>query len=562
MYIGEADSQEPYAVFMLDATNAFNKLNRPQALARARKLWPSGCLYSYNSYRGPVTLLLRSADTHRSKWIEAQTGVTQGCGLAGQLFSLGIKPLLDSLQPAAAPLPRAAGLGGDEVDEDEPASAAAARKRLLAQTPAAVARQKHDLGRHVAMGYADDIQGAGKVSACVRLVRTAQKEGPAFGIELNVPKCKLLVDPANVQATERVVAESRLALKVVTSARSLGAVIGPLAAREAYLAEMVAAKADDVRKVAAVAPNNPHAVYYVHTVALQPTWTFVQRVVKCEDAAATYAPLEQAIRTTTIPRVTGWGLVLPADREMLALPVRNGGMAIGNPVETSVAHYAASDAATAVLQVLQMEGSKLEPELVDAHNKRFGEVTGKCKQERRAAQAKKAEALGRGLAQARAAAAAPVSGAGVAVAAGEAGGVAAGAGSCWGGGGGQRRWAAASECRSGTARTGCRCSGTSQRSGGGGSCGRCGWRGGQRGWGAASRCCTGPTRGRARWGAGRTATGTRSGSPWRGPQARTQQGAPEQDRRVADHRAQRVHGLLPQQARVSRRRGGALQRKP
>ena len=54
MYIGEADSQEPYAVFMLDATNAFNKLNRPQALARARKLWPSGCLYSYNSYRGPV----------------------------------------------------------------------------------------------------------------------------------------------------------------------------------------------------------------------------------------------------------------------------------------------------------------------------------------------------------------------------------------------------------------------------------------------------------------------------------------------------------------------------
>ena len=233
-------------------------------------------------------------------------------------------------------------------------------------------------------------------------MRTAQEEGPAFGIVLNEAKCKLVVDPANVHVTERMVAGTQL--KVVTSARSLGALIGPPAAREAYLAELVATKADDVRKVAAAAPNNPHAVYYVHTVALQPTWTFAQRVVKCEDAAATYGPLEQAIRTATIPRVTGWGLLLPADREMLALPVRNGGMAIGNPTETAAAHYAASDAATAVLQVLQMEGAKLEPELIDAHNKSFGKVTGKCKNERHEAQAKKAEALGRGPAQASAAA--------------------------------------------------------------------------------------------------------------------------------------------------------------
>ena len=90
---------------MLDATNAFNNVNRPQALARARKLWPSGCLYSYNSYRGPIPLLERSSDTHCSKWMEAQNGVTQGCGLAGQLFSLAIKSLIDTLQPEAKSAP-------------------------------------------------------------------------------------------------------------------------------------------------------------------------------------------------------------------------------------------------------------------------------------------------------------------------------------------------------------------------------------------------------------------------------------------------------------------------
>ena len=84
-------------------------------------------------------------------------------------------------------------------------------------------------------------------------------EGPAFGIVLNEAKCKLVVDPANVQAAKRMVAGTQL--KVVTSARSLGALIAPPEARQAYLSGLVAAKADDVRKVAAVAPHNPHAVY-------------------------------------------------------------------------------------------------------------------------------------------------------------------------------------------------------------------------------------------------------------------------------------------------------------
>jgi len=52
-------------------------------------------------------------------------------------------------------------------------------------------------------------------------------------------------------------------------------------------------------------------------------------------------------------------------------------------------------------------GNKLEPELVDAHNKRFGEVTSKCNyHERREAQQNKAEGLGRGPVQASAAGAA------------------------------------------------------------------------------------------------------------------------------------------------------------
>ena len=91
------ESDDTDAVLLIDASNAFNALNRAAALHNIRILCPIIAIYAINTYRQPARLFVI-----RWKEIVSAEGTTQGDPLAMGLYALRVQPLITSLQAASS----------------------------------------------------------------------------------------------------------------------------------------------------------------------------------------------------------------------------------------------------------------------------------------------------------------------------------------------------------------------------------------------------------------------------------------------------------------------------
>ncbi|XP_068691630.1 uncharacterized protein [Montipora foliosa] len=89
--IFEADDTD--AVLLIDASNAFNALNRAVTLHNIRIFCPVTAAYAINTYRHSARLFITSG-----KEITSAEGTTQGDPLAMTLYALSIHQLITSLQ--------------------------------------------------------------------------------------------------------------------------------------------------------------------------------------------------------------------------------------------------------------------------------------------------------------------------------------------------------------------------------------------------------------------------------------------------------------------------------
>ena len=87
------NSDDTDAVLLIDASNAFNALNRAAALHNIRILCPIIAIYAINTYTQPVRLFVIGG-----KEIMSAEGTTQGDPLDMGLYALSIQPLITSLQ--------------------------------------------------------------------------------------------------------------------------------------------------------------------------------------------------------------------------------------------------------------------------------------------------------------------------------------------------------------------------------------------------------------------------------------------------------------------------------
>jgi hypothetical protein len=90
----EADDID--AVLFIDASNAFNALNRTVALHNIRVLCPIIAGYAINTYRQPARLFIVGG-----KEIASAEGTTQGDPLAMAFYAISTLPLITSLQAAS-----------------------------------------------------------------------------------------------------------------------------------------------------------------------------------------------------------------------------------------------------------------------------------------------------------------------------------------------------------------------------------------------------------------------------------------------------------------------------
>ena len=86
------DSDENEAAILVDATNAFNSLNRQVALHNIRRLCPPLATILINTYRAPTELFV-DGDT-----LLSQEGTTQGDPLIMPMYALATIPLVKKLK--------------------------------------------------------------------------------------------------------------------------------------------------------------------------------------------------------------------------------------------------------------------------------------------------------------------------------------------------------------------------------------------------------------------------------------------------------------------------------
>ncbi|PFX13067.1 hypothetical protein AWC38_SpisGene22884 [Stylophora pistillata] len=85
------------AVLLIDASNAFNSLNRASALHNIGVLCPPIATYAINTYREPARLFIIGGQELRSS-----EGTTQGFPLAMSLYAISLQPLITRLQVKSA----------------------------------------------------------------------------------------------------------------------------------------------------------------------------------------------------------------------------------------------------------------------------------------------------------------------------------------------------------------------------------------------------------------------------------------------------------------------------
>ena len=85
-------SEDCEAILLVDATNAYNSLNRATSLLNIRHICPEFSTYIINTYRTPVKLYLPGGE-----FIMSTEGTTQGDNAASGFYSISILPLIKML---------------------------------------------------------------------------------------------------------------------------------------------------------------------------------------------------------------------------------------------------------------------------------------------------------------------------------------------------------------------------------------------------------------------------------------------------------------------------------
>ena len=86
----EADDND--AILLIDASNAFNSLNRSAALHNIRILCPTLATFAINTYREPARLFIIGG-----REIKSAEGTTQGDPIAMGLYAVSLQPLITHL---------------------------------------------------------------------------------------------------------------------------------------------------------------------------------------------------------------------------------------------------------------------------------------------------------------------------------------------------------------------------------------------------------------------------------------------------------------------------------
>ena len=281
---------EVHGALLVDATNAFNTINRQAALHNIKSICPPLHRILVNTYQASIRCIICGDGE-----IASSEGTTQGDPLAMAMYALAVKPLIEKV--------------------------------------------KSDATNVKQVWYADDATGAGTCDDLKKFWDSLQEHGAGYGYNPNGAKTHLVVKADHFEKARELFEGT--GINVTTEGkRHLGAAIGSRSYTVEYVNGKVRKWSEEIIQLANIAKTQPHAAYCAYTHGLSSRWTFLSRTIP--DVAELLQPLEDAIQQHLIPALTGRPPCSREERVLLALPVRLGGIGIINPVSISQSVFEAS----------------------------------------------------------------------------------------------------------------------------------------------------------------------------------------------------------------------------
>ena len=279
------------AVLLVDASNAFNSLNRKTALHNIRHLCPSLSTILINTYRSDPDLFVDGDVLHSCE------GTTQGDPLAMAMY--------------------------------------------------AVATIKESKNQAKQVWYADDASAIGKISDLREWWESMCTLGPRYGYFPKASKSWLITK--NSFHSSAVDAFANTAVRITTEGRPyLGSPpVGTTEYIQSFTSEKVREWVKEVELLAAFGATQPHAAHSAFTHGLFSKWSYL--CCTTPDIGPLLQPLEASIRSVLIPAITDRPPPSDNMRELLALPARHGGIALSDPTRRSRDEYESSIKITSAL---------------------------------------------------------------------------------------------------------------------------------------------------------------------------------------------------------------------
>ena len=290
------------AVILVDASNAFNSLNRQAALRNIHQLCPSLSKVLTNTYREDVELFIDG------EVLLSQEGTTQGDPLAMAMYAIAITPLIHRLE--------------DRVNKQ--------------------------------VWFADDATAGGDLARLRTWWDRISEIGPNYGYYPNPSKTWLIVKDSNLEEATTLFQGTGVSI-TAEGKRHLGAAIGTNSFVESYVKRKVSGWVHEVERLSSIAVTQPHAAYAAFTHGQTSKWTYLAKTIP--DIGDMLKPVENAIRHRFLPSLTGQNAFNDANRDLMALPVRFGGLGIIDPCRQSTANNNASEKITAPLVALILQQS-------------------------------------------------------------------------------------------------------------------------------------------------------------------------------------------------------------
>jgi hypothetical protein len=281
---GDEEHADGYGMLLVDASNAFNAVNRPAALWNARMIWTGAAYFLFNTYRSYNLLVIRSSTSPGSGTIMlSREGVTQGDPMSMFFYGIAILPLI---------------------------------RRCKIEDP--------DSGQ---AWYADDSSGIGRLTRLRKWFDLLCEDGPGFGYFPEADKSYLIVTPRHLALAKRIFAG--LPVRIVHGPRFLGGFVGSEETQARYVQEKTRTWEATVRRLAEVGDLQPQAAFTAFNKSLSAEWTFIKRVIP--DTEPHFKGIEQAITKELLPKILGRPSITSLERELFALPAREGGLGIPDP---------------------------------------------------------------------------------------------------------------------------------------------------------------------------------------------------------------------------------------